>query len=48
MTWIIRDLHYSDRIQLAEFLIKLENRLDCLELSGSIILQGLERVPHPP
>lgn len=41
MTWIIRDLHYSDTIQPTEFLIKLENGLDCLELSGSIILRGL-------
>lgn len=48
MTWIIRDLHYSDTIQPTEFLITLENRLDCFELSRSIILQGLERVPHPP
>lgn len=48
MTWIRRDLHYSDTKQLTEFLIKLENRLDCLELSESIILQVLERVPHHP
>lgn len=41
MTWIIRDLHYSDTIQPTEFLIKLENGLDCLELSGSIILREL-------